>query len=80
LNRDDRREPIFQTERGGALFLDTLAETCRKTSCQGEAHKAKTARRLRQEMTITFQWVANRLHMGVAGSLANLLRGAQRKQ
>jgi len=31
LNPGDRREPIFQTNRDRALFLDTLAEICRKT-------------------------------------------------
>jgi hypothetical protein len=80
LNRGDRREPIFQTERDRTLFLDTLAETSRKTGWQGDAQKLKPARRLRPETTMTLQWIASRLHMGAAGSLANLLRGAQRKQ
>jgi hypothetical protein len=30
LNRGDRREPIFQTDRDRALFFDTLAQTSRK--------------------------------------------------
>ncbi len=29
---------------------------------------------------MALQWIANRLHVGAAGSLANLLRGAQRKK
>ncbi len=80
LNHDDRDEAIFQTDRDRALFLDTLAETYQKTSYQGDAQMVKTARRLRPEMAMTWQWIAKRLHMGVAGSLANLLRGPQRKQ
>jgi hypothetical protein len=47
---------------------------------KGDAQKLKLARRLRQETTMTLQWIANRLHMGAAGSLANLLRAAQGKQ
>ncbi len=30
LNRGDRRERIFQTDRDRALFFETLAETCQK--------------------------------------------------
>jgi hypothetical protein len=35
LNRGDRREPIFQTDRDRALFLDRLAETSRKIIYRG---------------------------------------------
>jgi hypothetical protein len=41
--------------------------------------KVKMARRLRQETTMTLHWIAQRLNIGVAGSLANLLRDAERK-
>jgi hypothetical protein len=34
---------------------------------------------LRQQAKMTLTWIANRLNMGVAGSLANLLRDAKRK-
>ena len=41
---------------------------------KGDAVKVRLARRLRQETTVTLSWVAKQLHMGTAGSLANLLR------
>jgi putative transposase len=34
LNRGDRREPIFRTDQDRRLFLETLAQTCRKTDWQ----------------------------------------------
>jgi hypothetical protein len=37
------------------------------------------ARRLREETTMTLNWIAGKLKMGAAGSLANLLRDAGRK-
>jgi len=40
---------------------------------QGDAQKLKLARRLRQETTMTLPWITQRLNMGAAGSLANLL-------
>jgi hypothetical protein len=44
LNRGDRREPILRTDREGALFPYTLAETRRKTGWQGEAQKLNPTR------------------------------------
>jgi len=41
---------------------------------KGDAVKVRLARRLRQETTMTLSWIAKQLHMGAAGSLANLLR------
>jgi hypothetical protein len=79
-NRAGRREPIFETDPDRELFLDTLAETRRKTGWQGGAQKLKPDRRLRQETMMTLQWIANGLHIAAAGFLANLLRGAQIKQ
>jgi len=52
----------------------TLAELARRR--KGDAQKLKLARRLRQETTMTLHWIAQRLNMGAAGSLANLLRDA----
>ena|SRR5579863_634800 len=80
LNRGDRREPIFQTDRNRALFPETQTEACQKTGWQGEALNLNPARRLHQETTMTWQGIANRLHMGAAGFLANLSLGAERKQ
>jgi putative transposase len=41
---------------------------------KGDAVKVKLARRLRQETTMTLNWIAKQLKMGTAGSLANLLQ------
>jgi hypothetical protein len=37
------------------------------------------SRRLRQEVTMPLRWIAQRLNMGAAGFLANLLREARIK-
>jgi hypothetical protein len=37
------------------------------------------ARRRREETTVTLTWIASRLNMGTAGSLANLLRNKARR-
>jgi hypothetical protein len=47
---------------------------------KGDAQKLKMARRLRQETTMTLTWIASRLSMGAAGSLANLLRDDRKRQ
>lgn len=41
---------------------------------KGDPQKLALARRLRQETTMTLPWIAEKLHIGAAGSLANLLR------
>jgi|SRR5581483_5647409 len=46
---------------------------------KGDPQKLGIARRLRQETTMTLTWIAQRLNMGAAGSLANLLRTSKRK-
>jgi hypothetical protein len=46
---------------------------------RGDLHKLEMARRLRQETMMTLHWIAQRLRMGAAGSLANLLRNAKVK-
>jgi hypothetical protein len=38
------------------------------------------ARRLRHETTMTLNWIAERLNLGVAGSLANLPRDTEWKR
>jgi putative transposase len=47
---------------------------------KGDPQKLKLAQRLRQETTMTLTWIAKRLNMGAAGSLANLLRDAKSKR
>jgi hypothetical protein len=42
--------------------------------------KVALARPLRQETTMTLNWIAERLNLAAAGSLANLLRDSERKQ
>jgi hypothetical protein len=39
--------------------------------------KVVLARRLRQETTMTLNWIAERLNPGTAGSLAKLLRDTE---
>ena len=41
---------------------------------KGDRHKVKLARRLRSETTMTLAWVAQHLHMGSWGYVANLLK------
>jgi hypothetical protein len=41
---------------------------------KGDPQKVELARRLRRETTVTLGWLAEKLCMGTAGSLANLLR------
>jgi hypothetical protein len=70
--------------RGGACFLETLGEACVKTGWQihallerrrkGDAQKVQMARRLRKETTMTWDWIADQLHMVVGASVANRLR------
>ncbi len=46
---------------------------------KGDLQKLKIALRLRRETTMTLTWIAGRLNMGAAGSLANLLRDARKE-
>lgn len=54
----------------------TAADLARRR--KGDLKKVRLARRLRQETTMTLTWIARRLNMGTAGSLANLLRNARK--
>ncbi len=45
----------------------------------GDPQKVELARRLRAETTMTLAWIAEKLNMGAAGSLANLLRQSPRE-
>jgi len=45
---------------------------------KGDPEKVKIARRLRRETTMTLEWIAKQLAMGVAGYVANCLRAAQK--
>jgi hypothetical protein len=65
MNRGDRREAIFR--RLG--WKETDLEQHRK----GDRRKVKIARRLRQETTMTLQWIADRLKMGTWAHVANRL-------
>ncbi len=53
----------------------TAAELAQRR--KGDLQKLAIARRLRRETTMTLNWIAERLNMGAAGSLANLLRNTK---
>jgi hypothetical protein len=55
-----------------------LTEAELKRRRKGDAKKLQVARRLRRETTMSLNWIAKRLRMGAAGSLANLLRRDER--
>ncbi len=55
----------------------TAADLARRP--KGDPKKVRVARQLRQETTMTLTWIARRLNMGTAGSLANLLRNARKQ-
>jgi putative transposase len=56
--------------------LDKLGWTQEQLASRskGDKRKVKIARQLRRETAMTLQWIADKLNMGTAGSLANLLR------
>jgi putative transposase len=56
----------------------TTAELAQRR--KSDLQKLSLARRLRRETTMTLNWIAERLNMGTAGSLANLLRNTKVKQ
>jgi len=56
----------------------TEAELLRKQ--KGDPIKIKIAQRLRQETTVTLQWIAARLHMGAQGYLSHLLYWERRAE
>jgi REP element-mobilizing transposase RayT len=59
MNRGDRREPIFQDDLDRRRFVETLAETCAKTSWQVHAYCL----------------MANHFHLVLETPLANLVAG-----
>jgi hypothetical protein len=44
---------------------------------KADPDKLKIAKRLREETTVTWQWIAQHLSMGAPGYVANCLRTAQ---
>jgi len=46
---------------------------------KGDPRKVKLARLLRQQTTVTLQWIADRLKMGTASYLFHLLAIANKK-
>ncbi|MDB6018036.1 MAG: hypothetical protein JWR19_2525 [Pedosphaera sp.] len=55
-----------------------LTEAELKRRRKGDAKKLQVARLLRRETTMSLNWIAQRLKMGAAGSLANRLRREER--
>jgi len=50
----------------------TEAELKHRT--KSDRHKARIALRLRQQTTMTMEWISRRLHMGTVNTLKNALR------
>ena len=67
-------------ENSEAWAVPVLAPEPTARRWKGEPQKLNIARRLRQKTTMTLQWIAERLNMGAAGSLANLPRHNWRKR
>ncbi|HEY3915863.1 MAG TPA: transposase [Verrucomicrobiae bacterium] len=68
-------ETLVQTEIKKLGWRETDLSRYRK----GDTRKAKIAQRLRRETPMTMKWIAHRLKMGTAGSLANSLRALEMK-
>src|SRR6185436_4525067 len=69
-SEEQRAEQIVREE---LRHLGWTTQQLRAT-LKGDPRKLKIARRLRQETTMTWTWIANRLHAGVWRHLANRLR------
>ena len=75
--RREREEAWAEKLLAGALQREGWTERDLTPRRKGDAVKVRLARRLRQETTMTLSWIAKRLHMGAAGSLANRLRNTK---
>jgi hypothetical protein len=62
----------------GASRSSTPTRTRGLNRRKGDPAKLRIARQLRWETTPSLRWIANQLRMGGAGSLASLLRQAER--
>jgi hypothetical protein len=70
MNRGDRQEDIFQSEKLARLGWG-LEELERRR--KGDPQKVLIAAGLRRETTMTLTWIADRLRMGAPGHVAHLL-------
>jgi len=68
-----------QMVRGELKRLQWIKEDLEQRR-KGDLQKLILARQLRRETTMTWKWIAQRLNMGTAGSLANLLRNKKAKR
>jgi REP element-mobilizing transposase RayT len=59
MNRGDRREPIFKTDKDRELFLETLEEACTKTGWE----------------VLAYCLMLNHFHLVMATPQANLVAG-----
>ena len=67
---EEKAERLVREELARRRWLEKELRHKPKTDRQ----KARIARRLRQETTMTFAWIAQRLQMGSVNTLKNTLR------
>ena len=67
---EEKAERLVRGELARRRWLEKELEEKPKTDLQ----KARIARRLRQETTMTLAWIAHRLQMGSVNTLKNTLR------
>jgi hypothetical protein len=73
---EEKANRILAEELGIAKWAESQLRALRK----GHPRKIQIARRLRQETTVTLQWIATRLHMGTRGHLNHLLYWKRRTE
>jgi REP element-mobilizing transposase RayT len=71
-SEEERARRILREELNQRGWDERELEARRK----GDSDKVQIALRLRRDTAMTFAWIARRLRMGAAGSLANALRAA----
>ena len=67
MSRGDRREAVFYDDTDRMEFLRTLSQACLKTGWQ--VHSQSCVR----QTPMSRQWIADRLRMGSASYVSNLL-------
>ena len=80
MSRGDDREDILLDDEDRKRFLSTLGweESDLQTRRKGDEQPIILARRLRQETTMSLEWIPQRLRMGSWTYVFNLLNGPPR--